>query len=1020
MKRQFTVGLLLLGVLLTWAVSASANTYVVTSTADSGPGSLRQTLQDSVTGDLIQVFFDLGNSLTVNSTLVVDKMITIQGFNNRSLIGAVNSSTDVFTVSAGADNASLQGLAIVKGRNGISLNGVQNISIGDCRIGMGYASENRGCSQYGISVQNCNLIRIGQGGRNSIGWNNNAGIRIANSTNTLVFGNYIGVNDIGTTACWNFAGIYLEAGASATLINGSNVISGNSIGVRMLDCSGNTVSANLIGLNYNGSAAIPNSSSGIYGYNCGPNWIGLSSESRNCISGNGQQGLCMSLCHGWVVQNNVIGLSATDEALGNGSVGEVVLTGSYANLIGGNRAVGEKNVISGKGSSIGLSMDAASWGNTIAGNYVGTNLSGTGAMPNTVGIFCRSNANVIGGVQNGSVQYGNVISGNAIGLEFFDSASYNLVAGNYVGTAFDGTAANSNTNYGIYDYSTTGVGNQYGTGTADGCNVIAANVTSGLYLAGGKSVVKGNRFGISTAGNYQMRNQGYDLHLASANHRVEGNLMADSVRVDANGNTLIGNLIGVMPDLSQPATPPYVGIDCYGSYTWLGLPGGPGNLIANATYGIRLNSASALHNGVFANTLCAHATAAISRVSGANQNKTAPVITSALTFLVTGTAAAGDYIELYAAESRTGQGGSQRLLTTFTADGTGHWSWVPTGVAPGEYLCALATDNSNNTSLFSSNVQLLAPTPTATVTPTVTLTPTITVTSTFSPTATVTPTWTVTGTFTPTETITTTYTATTTVTPTPTLTATSTSTQTGTNTPTPTTTATLTATSTSTQTGTNTPTPTTTPTLTSTPTATSTGTPTALISPTPTATSTSTATASSTATPTVTPTASATPSWTFTTTPTVTPTCSVTGTVTVTPSSTLTLTPVPSATLVPTLTQTPTSSATATVTQVPEISATPTSTATVTVADVLIGHICAFPNPARNYLKIAVWQEEPGDAVVAVYNATGEKVAEIKASLPAGETIVTWNCSPVASGIYWARVSVNGTVKQTLKIAIVK
>jgi len=100
-----------------------------------------------------------------------------------------------------------------------------------------------------------------------------------------------------------------------------------------------------------------------------------------------------------------------------------------------------------------------------------------------------------------------------------------------------------------------------------------------------------------TMGNYQMPNQNYGLYLRSANNHILGNLMADGIRIEANGNTLAGNLIGVMPDLSRPFTVPYVGIDCNGSNNWLGLPGGPGNLIANASYGIRLNSSGALHNG---------------------------------------------------------------------------------------------------------------------------------------------------------------------------------------------------------------------------------------------------------------------------------------------------------------------------------------------------------------------------------------------------------------------------------------
>jgi len=57
----------------------------------------------------------------------------------------------------------------------------------------------------------------------------------------------------------------------------------------MLNCSGNTVCGNIIGMNYDGASAIRNSSSG-FTATIVDQLIGLASGVRNLISGNGQQG----------------------------------------------------------------------------------------------------------------------------------------------------------------------------------------------------------------------------------------------------------------------------------------------------------------------------------------------------------------------------------------------------------------------------------------------------------------------------------------------------------------------------------------------------------------------------------------------------------------------------------------------------------------------------------------------------------------------------------------------------------
>jgi hypothetical protein len=90
-------------------------------------------------------------------------------------------------------------------------------------------------------------------------------------------------------------------------------------------------------------------------------------------------------------------------------------------------------------------------GNTVSGCYIGTNATGTSAMPNTfpgIEIDEGANANTIGGT---TIAARNVISGNAhIGVSIHDSGSNsNLVLGNFIGTNAAGTAGVGNGWYGI-------------------------------------------------------------------------------------------------------------------------------------------------------------------------------------------------------------------------------------------------------------------------------------------------------------------------------------------------------------------------------------------------------------------------------------------------------------------------------------------------------------------------------------------------------------------------------------------
>ena len=92
----------------------------------------------------------------------------------------------------------------------------------------------------------------------------------------------------------------------------------------------------------------------------------------------------------------------------------------------------------------GILVDAAG-GNVIEGNHIGTNPAGTLAQPNSSGgILVQSANNRIGGLTPAAR---NVISGNAgTGIVLANStATGNVVQGNYIGVNVTGTAAVPNT-----------------------------------------------------------------------------------------------------------------------------------------------------------------------------------------------------------------------------------------------------------------------------------------------------------------------------------------------------------------------------------------------------------------------------------------------------------------------------------------------------------------------------------------------------------------------------------------------
>jgi CSLREA domain-containing protein len=314
---------------------------------------------------------------------------------------------------------------------------------------------------------------------NRFAWN---GISInTDCTDNVIEGNYIGVDASGTAALGNGeAGVAMFQGATDNTIGGSesgagNVLSGNVFGVLIADItvSGNQILGNLIGTNAGGDQAIPNDQTGILIWGTNNVIGGVEAGARNVISGNGFAGIDLGPgSTGTMIRGNYIGTDAAGTtALGN-DLG-IFVNFSPDNVIGGTEP-GAGNVISGNvGLNININgLDASE--NTLQGNYIGTDATGTVALPTGRALRIEyAPNNLIGGTQPGAR---NVISGNYLGISIEGpTATENVIAGNYIGVDVTGSAPLGNRGAGIR-FTTEASDNTVG-GTEPGAGNIIANST---------------------------------------------------------------------------------------------------------------------------------------------------------------------------------------------------------------------------------------------------------------------------------------------------------------------------------------------------------------------------------------------------------------------------------------------------------------------------------------------------------------------------------------------------------------
>jgi hypothetical protein len=293
----------------------------------------------------------------------------------------------------------------------------------------------------------------------------------------------------------------------------------------------------------------------------------------------------------------------------NAYQGILIANGANWNVIGGTNALA-RNVLSGN-SQYGIFItDSNTTGNIVLGNYIGTDASGSNAVPNGLsGVFIGNgtSGNIVGGtntlarnILSGNSQYGVILTSNTTG---------NVVLGNYIGTDVSGSLMVSNVMGGVF-LAAGASQNLIGGTNAGAGNVISGNLGNGILMRGSNVVnntVQGNFIGTDATGMNPLPNTvaGVTIDtgssanliggtLAGARNVISGNLLGYDCGVfvadsGTSGNVVEGNYIGLGAN-GVTAVPNYYGMVCSDGATgntFGGTVAGARNVISgNSSYGM--------------------------------------------------------------------------------------------------------------------------------------------------------------------------------------------------------------------------------------------------------------------------------------------------------------------------------------------------------------------------------------------------------------------------------------------------
>lgn len=369
--------------------------------------------------------------------------------------------------------------------------------------------------------------------------------------------------------------------------------------------------------------------------------------NRNIIINNHTNGISIFTNSTVVIRGNFIGVEA--DGVTPAPNGENGIRLNYASGITIEGHPDYPQVISGHTNGAGILLAPnggyvwMSSANTIRGNYIGTDVTGSLAVPNKIGIWSWGGAaNNVGGT---SSDHRNIIAGNLGAGVLFEgfllispTAYNNQLRGNYIGLAADGMTPLPN-DVGVQILNgmsnvvggvAAGQGNRFGV--SDFYQVYISASSSALCYS---NVVQGNWIGVTT-GNTVIAGGQTGIYILNASNNVIGGTTSTARNViggagtgiyitgpQAQGNRVLGNTIGSGPAGELFPNNSY-GINIFNAARNLigGAYTNEGNTISgNQFYGVFIQGTGSFNNVVAGNRIGTDPTATFSvsnRYTGVN------------------------------------------------------------------------------------------------------------------------------------------------------------------------------------------------------------------------------------------------------------------------------------------------------------------------------------------------------------------------------------------------------------------
>jgi parallel beta-helix repeat protein len=557
----------------------TGNPELVVSVADgTGPGTIYDMIQvaNAQPGpDRIAFASEIITVRPGASLPWISDELVLDGANRVTLDGSGSPSDGLMINGSGVQIVNLT-VANYSNGNGIFFLGASNGKVQGSRIGTDQAGLVANPSRMGILVHNSSNVVIGIDGDgfndanegNLISGNTEHGLQISGSTtqNNVVAGNVIGYKTGGTEALPNgaWAALVIRDGAKFNRIgtdgNGvSDLLERNLVtvtayanGIAIHNASDNIVSGNYAGVDVTGSFKVGNLNTG----------VAISGGSARNIVGVKDDGSPGEILEGNLLTAGLVGVSIADGSSGNQVSGNLIGTDSTGknrlnvavgvilqapnNIIGtdgdGQSDALERNIISG-GTEWGMRIDSASAsGNRIAGNYIGTDITGAIAIGSEyagIGVTDGASSNLIGTNGDGTSDdlERNVISGNkGHGIVLSQNGTNNnTIAGNYLGINALGNAALPNQAWSAIviqsGVSGTRIGaDGNGKGDLAERNIISGSAGHGIYIAGSQTRVAGNWIGLDATGTFAVPNKANGISLGEG---AQGNILG----IDGDGSS---------------------------------------------------------------------------------------------------------------------------------------------------------------------------------------------------------------------------------------------------------------------------------------------------------------------------------------------------------------------------------------------------------------------------------------------------------------------------------------------------